>query len=412
MRGRGPRRRTAVRDTRRVDSRTDATAEVAYDAAWTPQASTRGAVAAIDLDALRANVAAVRARIGDVEVMAVVKADAYGHGLVPCARAALEAGATWLGVALLDEAIALRDAGVRGRVLAWLAVPGARWADCLERDIDLSVSALWALDEVRAAAAATGRRARVHLKADTGLSRNGATADDWPALVSAARLAEVDGLVEVVGVWSHLASADVPTDPSVAAQVSSFEHALEVAAAAGLRPQVRHLANSAGALGVPAARYDLVRIGIAMYGLTPGEAIGTGAELGLRPVMSLRARLASVKRVPAGSGVSYGHEYVTRSDTTLGLVPVGYADGLPRAARNGGPVLAAGAVRTVAGRVCMDQVVVDLGDDVAEPGDEVVLFGGEGASADDWADACGTIGYEIVTRIGPRVPRVHLGVTS
>ena len=216
-------------------------------------------------------------------------------------------------MALLEEAIDLRDAGVEGRILAWLAVPGARWADCLERDIDISVSALWALDEVRAAASSTGRRARVHLKVDTGLSRNGATSRDWPALVEEARAAEVDGLVEVVGVWSHLSCADVPSHPSVAAQVAEFDHALAVAADAGLRPTVRHLANSAGALGVPAARYDLVRLGIAMYGLTPGDDIGSAEALGLRPVMSLRARLASVKQVPAGSGVSYGQEYVTTS---------------------------------------------------------------------------------------------------
>ena len=401
-----------MRDTDRVSARNDAPVDVAYAAAWTSQACARGAVAAIDLDALRANIATVRERIGGVEVMAVVKADAYGHGLEACARAALDGGATWLGVALLDEAIALRDAGVGGRILGWLAVPGSRWGDCLERDIDVSVSASWALEEVRAAATATGRRARVHLKADTGLSRNGATPRDGPDLVAAARAAEVEGLVEVVGVWSHLACADTPVHPSVAAQVSVFEAALTVAAQAGLRPTVRHLANSAGALGVPSARFDLVRLGIAMYGLTPGDEIGTADALGLRPVMSLRARLASVKQVPGGSGVSYGHDYVTGSDTTLGLVPVGYADGIPRAACNGGPVLAAGALRAVAGRVCMDQVVIDLGDDDAAPGDEVVLFGGEGPSADDWAATCGTIGYEIVTRIGPRVPRVHLGVTS
>ncbi len=384
---------------------------VGLSAGWTPHAAARGAVATIDLDALRSNLAACRAVTGEAAVMAVVKADAYGHGLVPCARAALEGGATWLGTALLSEAVALRDAGVGGRVLAWLAVPGAPWADCLERDIDVSVSALWALDEVCDAARATGRRARVHLKADTGLSRNGATPDDWPELVAAARVAELEGLVEVTGLWSHFATADVPTHASVAAQLSVFDEALALADGAGLRPEVRHLANSAGALGVPRSRHDLVRVGIAMYGLSPGHDIGTAQALGLRPVMTLKARLASVKRIAAGSGVSYGHSYVTDHDTTVGLVPLGYADGLPRAAANVGPLRAAGADRTISGRVCMDQVVVDLGDSVAAAGDEVVIFGTGGPSADDWAAACGTIGYEIVTRVGPRVPRVTLGVT-
>jgi alanine racemase len=378
---------------------------------WTADAVARGAVAVIDLDALRSNLDACRAVTGDAAVMAVVKADAYGHGLVPCARAALEGGATWLGTALLSEAVALRDAGVGGRILTCLAVPGAPWADCVERDIDVSVSALWALDEVCDAARATGRRARVHLKADTGLSRNGATPDDWPELVAAARVAELEGLVEVTGLWSHFATADVPTDPSVSAQLGVFDEALTIADGAGLRPEVRHLANSAGALGVPRSHHDLVRVGIAMYGLSPGADVGSAQALGLRPVMTLKARLASVKRIAAGSGISYGHAYVADRDTTVGLVPLGYADGLPRAAANVGPLRAAGADRTVAGRVCMDQVVVDLGDDAAAPGDEVVIFGTGGPSADDWAAACGTIGYEIVTRIGPRVPRVTLGVT-
>jgi len=379
---------------------------------WTTEAVARGAVATIDLDALRGNLARVRELTGDAAVMAVVKADAYGHGLVPCARAALEGGATWLGAALPDEAVALRDAGVGASVLTWLTTPGAPWVALLDRDIDVSVSAQWALEAVCAAALATGRRARVQLKADTGLSRNGATPDDWPALVRAARAAELDGLVEVTGVWSHFACADEPTHPSVGRQVGVFDEALAVAESAGLRPEVRHLANSAGALGVPRSRHDLVRVGIAMYGLSPGAAIGSARDLGLRPVMTLRARLAAVKRIPAGSGISYGHTYTTARDTTVALVPLGYADGIPRSAANVGPVLAAGSVRPIAGRVCMDQVVLDLGDDAAAPGDEVVLFGEGGPSADDWAAACGTIGYEIVTRIGPRVPRVPLEVTT
>ena len=381
-------------------------------AGWTPDAAARGAVATIDLGALRANLGRCLELTGDAAVMAVVKADAYGHGLVPVARAALEGGATWLGTALLSEAIALRDAGVGGRILAWLAVPGAPFADCLVRDIDVSVSALWALDEVCDAVRTTGVRARLQLKADTGLSRNGATPDDWPELVAAARVAELEGLVRVTGLWSHFATADVPTDPSVASQLGVFDGALAVATAAGLDPEVRHLANSAGTLGVPRSHHDLVRLGIAMYGLSPGADIGSAAQLGLRPVMTLKARLASVKRIAAGSGISYGHTYVTDHDTNVGLVPLGYADGLPRAAANVAPLRAGGADRTIAGRVCMDPVVVDLGDDDAAAGDEVVLFGAGGPSADDWAVACGTIGYEIVTRIGPRVPRVPLGVTS
>lgn len=376
--------------------------------AWTPDALARGAVATIDLDALRHNVVRSLEVADGAGLMAVVKADAYGHGLVHCALAAREAGATWLGVALLQEAVALRDAGVEGRILAWLGVPGSPWAECVALDIDLGISALWALDAVRDAARAIGRRARVQLKADTGLSRNGATAADWPALVAAAVEAEAEGTVRVTGVWSHLACADEPTHPSVPLQLAAFDEAVAVAEAAGLRPEVRHLGNSAAAFAIPASRHDLVRIGIHMYGLSSG--IAPAADLGLRPVMSLRARLASVKQVPAGSGVSYGHEYTTSAETTLGLVPVGYADGLPRAAANAGPVLAAGRVRTIAGRVCMDQVVLDLGDDDAQVGDEVVIFGADGPSADDWAAVCGTIGYEIVTRIGPRVPRVVVGV--
>ncbi|CAB4847947.1 unannotated protein [freshwater metagenome] len=378
---------------------------------WTPSASARGAVAVIDLDALRSNVARCRQAAPTSGVMAVVKADAYGHGLVACARAAREAGATWLGVALLEEAIALRDAGDAGPILAWLAVPGAPWAECLAHDIDVSVAELWALAEVCAAASVTGLRARVHLKADTGLSRNGATAAGWPALVASAREAETAGLLEVVGMWSHLAHADAPGHSTITHQIGVFDEAVEVARRAGLTPQVRHLANSAATLTLPNSHYELVRPGIAIYGLSPGPEVGTAADLGLRPVMSLRARLSSVKRVPGGTGVSYGHDHVTASETTLGLIPLGYADGLPRAASNVGPILAAGRTRTVAGRVCMDQVVIDLGDDPASAGDEVVVFGGGGPSADDWARVSGTIGYEIVTRIGPRVPRVFLGVT-
>jgi alanine racemase len=252
----------------------------------------------------------------------------------------------------------------------------------------------------------------VHLKADTGLGRGGAAEGDWPELVEAARKAEVDGTVRVVGVWSHFAYADAPGHETIRRQATGFARAVEVAEEAGLRPDVRHLANSAATLTAPEHHYDLVRPGIAVYGLSPVPDVAGPAALGLRPAMRLSAGLVLVKRVPAGSGVSYGHAYTTARESTLGLVPLGYADGIPRSATLVGPVLAAGRRRTVAGRVCMDQFVLDLGDDAAAAGDEVVLFGagddGE-PTAQDWADATGTISYEIVTRVGPRVPRVYVG---
>lgn len=370
------------------------------------------AAARIDLDAIRDNVAALRARTS-AEVLAVVKADGYGHGLLPSARAALAGGATWLGTALIDEALALRAAGVsEPRLLAWLIGPGERWADAVAADVDVSVNAVWALDEVVAAARAAGRTARVHLKVDTGLSRGGAAVADWPDLVEAARKAEADGSVAVVGVWSHFAYADAPGHETIRRQAAEFDRALEVTEAAGLRPEVRHLANSAATLTAPAHHYDLVRPGLAVYGLSPVPQVGGPADFGLRPAMTLTGGLVLTKRLPEGSGVSYGHAYTTGAETTVGLVPLGYADGVPRNAGNTAPVWAAGRRRTIAGRVCMDQFVLDLGDDPAAAGDEVVLFGpGDGGepTAQDWADATGTISYEIVTRVGPRVPRVYAG---
>jgi alanine racemase len=368
----------------------------------------------VDLDAIRDNVAALAERAaGDAQVMAVVKADGYGHGLVPSARAALAGGATWLGAALVEEALALRAAGVGGRILTWLATPDQdQWAAAVAADVDLSVSGLWALEEIASAADGAGRAARVHLKIDTGLGRNGSTTADWPQLVDAALAAQSQGAVEVVGVWSHLAWADAPGHPTIARQAAVFAEAVEYAERAGVQPEVRHLANSAATLTLPDVHFDLVRPGIAVYGLSPVPQEGGPEAFGLRPAMTLVGRLALVKRVPAGSGVSYAHAYTTERESSLGLVPLGYADGVPRNASNVGPLLAAGRRRTIAGRVCMDQIVVDLGDDPAEAGDEVVLFGpgdGDTPTAQDWADATGTISYEIVTRVGPRVPRTYVG---
>jgi alanine racemase len=366
--------------------------------------------AEIDLDAVRANVRTLRARAPRAELMAVVKADGYGHGAVPCARAAREAGATWLGTATPQEALELRAAGDEGRLMSWLWTPGGPWREAIEADVDVSASALWAIEEIVGAARSSGRTARVQLKADTGLGRGGCQPADWPALVAAARSAEAEGALKVTGVWSHFARADEPGHPANAAQLQAFREALALAERAGLAPEVRHLANSPATLTLSESHFDLVRPGVSVYGLSPSPEVGVAAELGLRPAMTLSASLALVKDVPAGHGVSYGHTYRTPGPTTLGLVPLGYADGVPRHASGTAPVLAAGKWRTVAGRVAMDQFVIDLGGDVASAGDEVVLFGpgdrGE-PTAEDWARAAGTISYEIVTRIGARVSRIH-----
>ncbi|GHA66214.1 alanine racemase [Streptomyces termitum] len=380
----------------------------------TDTAPHRRARAEIDLGALRANVRSLRARLAPrVRIMAVVKADAYGHGAERCARAALDAGADWLGTATPQEALALRAAGITGvPVMCWLWTPGDPWDQGIEAGLDMSVSGRWALDEVTAAARRTGGTARIQLKADTGLGRNGCQPADWPALVAAALEAEKAGLVKVTGLWSHFACADEPGHPSIAAQLDVFRSMLDHAEKAGIEPEVRHIANSPATLTLPEAHFDLVRPGIAVYGVSPSPELGTSAELGLRPVMTLKASVALVKEVPPGHGVSYGHHYVTGGETTLGLIPVGYADGVPRHASGRGPVLVDGTVRTVAGRVAMDQFVVDLGGDRPAPGTEAVLFGsaerGE-PTAEDWAVAADTIAYEIVTRIGARVPRVYLG---
>ncbi|MEV6634218.1 alanine racemase [Actinoplanes sp. NPDC051470] len=359
----------------------------------------------VDLDAIRDNVALLRART-TAEVMAAVKADGYGHGMVPAARAALAGGATWLGVATLDEALTLRRAGITAPVLAWLNAPGLPLHDGVAAGVDLSAASLEQLAEQVTAARGAERAARVHLKLDTGLGRGGAPADEWPALVEAAAKAEAAGDIEVVGVWSHFACADSPGHESIGRQLAAFADGLAVAEQTGVTPRYRHIANSAALLTRPDAHYDLVRPGIAIYGLSPIE----GEAFGLRPAMTAQARIAMVKRVPAGQGVSYGLTYHTERETTLALVPLGYGDGVPRHASNAGPVEVNGRVHTIAGRVCMDQIVIDCGDDPVAPGDVATLFGPGTPTADDWAAVCGTINYEIVTRFGgSRVPKVYDG---
>ena len=371
----------------------------------------RHAEVVVDLGAIRDNVATLVDRAGAAETMAVVKADAYGHGLIPAARAAQEGGARWLGTAVLAEALALRDAGLTGRVMAWLSAPGEDFRAALRADIDVSAYADWQLDEIAVAARAVGVAARVHLKVDTGLGRGGVMPGDWPAIVERAHTLEAEGAVRVVGVWTHFAYADAPGHATIAAQLAVFRAAVHHAERAGLRPEVRHAANSAATLTLPEAHFDLVRPGLAVYGLSPIPDVASPVELGLRPAMRFTARVALVKGAPRGHGVSYGHTYTTTEDTRLALVPVGYADGVPRHASGVGPVSIGGRTFPVAGRVCMDQVVLDVGGAPVSAGDTAVVFsdGRDGEpTAQDWADAAGTISYEIVTRVSGRLPRRYV----
>ncbi|KGM14903.1 alanine racemase [Actinotalea fermentans ATCC 43279 = JCM 9966 = DSM 3133] len=374
--------------------------------------------AVIDLDAIRSNVGVLAAHAGAAQVMAVVKADAYGHGLVASAHAALAGGATWLGVAQATEALELRAAGITAPVLTWLYKPGEPLDALLVADVDVSVSSGAALLQVLDAVRATGRTARVHVKVDTGLGRSGVQPVELPALLDAAVAAQAEGALEVVGIWSHLAWADAPDHPTVLAQTGVFTDAVALAEQAGAHLEVRHLANAAATLTNPAMAFDLVRPGLAVYGLSPVPQLGGPERFGLVPAMRLEADLVLTKVVPAGHGVSYGHEYVTPAETVLGVVPLGYADGVPRHAsglggRPGAPVQVGGRRLAVAGRVCMDQFVVDLGPGAAEAAGDVVVLFGTGAdgepTAEDWAAACGTISYEIVTRLGVRVPREYRG---
>ncbi len=360
------------------------------------------AEALVDLSAIKHNVELLKERSG-TNLLAVVKADAYGHGLIPVAKAALSAGATYLGVALLEEAVALREAGITAPILAWLVQPGSDFAEGIELDIEIAVASLAALQDI--SAAAKSKKARIHLEVDTGMTRGGFL-NEWNLLTA-------DDLkaVEVVGIFSHFARADEPAKKQNSEQLERFNAAVSHLNSLGHTNVIRHLSNSAATLKNSAASFDMVRTGIAMYGLSPDvQTLGDSNSLGLRPAMQLRAALYLVKDVPAGSPVGYGATQSTTVDTKLGVVAMGYADGIPRIARTAG-VWVNGKRTPIIGRVSMDQFVVDLGaDSKARSGDWVTVFGngshGE-YTADDWGLASQSINYEIVTRLGPRVPRIY-----
>lgn len=394
--------------------------------------------AAVDLAAIRHNLGVLRAAAPGALQLATVKANAYGHGLLPVARAALDGGADWLGVAQLAEAFTLRrgldEAGVtraEAPILAWISTSSSDFAAAIEADIDLSVSWTWVLADICAAAREVGRPARVHVKIDTGMSRAGSTLADLPALASALRMAADDGLVDVVGAWSHMSRADDPSEAgnaSTASHVRIFEEGLAILADAGITPRIRHLSATSGILWHPEAHYDMVRAGIGLYGLSPDPAVATSEQLGLIPALELRAPLTSVKVIEEGTPASYGGTWVAPTRRWIGLVPLGYGDGILRAVSNKVRVVvhtASGPFNApLIGRVCMDQFMVDLGpaegspgtptarsgQAPAIPGDIATLFGsgiGGEALADDWAQAAGTINYEIVTHLGAHIPRIY-----
>jgi alanine racemase len=361
----------------------------------------------VDVAAIRHNVRILKDLVqveGPVQLMAVVKADGYGHGMVEAARAAREGGADWLGVATIDEALTLRESGDRGPLLCWLSAPGDDFEAAVAAGVEVTAYTRAELDEIAAAGPA-----HVQLKVDTGLSRGGAPRVEWEQLFAAAAAHEDAGRVRVTGIWSHFAASDEPAHPANDAQEAAFREALRLAERAGLDPDVTHLANSAAAILRPSAHFDLVRCGIAAYGLDP--APGVSPMLGLRPAMTVRAPLLLSKSIAAGDGVSYGHTWVADRATTVGVVPAGYGEGIPRAAGNTASVWVEDSRRPIRGRVCMDQLVVDLHGELPPSGTEVVLFGpgdrGE-PTAQDWADAVGTISYEIVTRVGGRLVRRHV----
>jgi len=375
---------------------------------------TPAAEAVVDLDAIADNVRLLREHAGSAQVMAVVKADGYGHGAVQVGRAALAAGAAELGVATIDEALALRSEGISSPVLAWLHPPGADFGPALQADIQIAVSSLRQLGELLDAVERTGRTATVTVKVDTGLSRNGVSAAEFPQMLPALRRAQSDGALRLRGIMSHLVHGDDPANQFNDLQAQRLTDMVAQAKEQSVSFEIVHLCNSPAAMTRPDLAFDMVRPGIAVYGQTP---IPERGDMGLRPAMTLKCPVALVRSVRAGDGVSYGHTWIAERDTNLALLPVGYADGVFRMLSGRIDVLINGRPRRSVGRICMDQFVVDLGPgelDVAE-GDDAILFGpgtqGE-STAQDWADLLGTINYEVVTSPRGRVTRTYRGATG
>jgi alanine racemase len=378
--------------------------------ATTPATAAPTPEAVIDLEAVAHNVALLREHAGSAQVMAVVKADGYGHGATQTGRAALAAGAAELGVATINEAVALRGDGITAPVLAWLHPPGTDFAPALENEVQIAVSSLRQIGDLRDAVDRTGRVATVTVKVDTGLNRNGASPAEYPAMLVALKRALAEDAFTVRGLMSHLAHGDDPENPFNDVQAQRLKEMVGQARDQGLQYEVVHLGNSPSVLTRPDLAFDMVRPGIAVYGQTP---IPERGDMGLKPAMTLKCAVALLRPVRAGDGVSYGHTWIAEHDTTLALLPIGYADGVFRNLSGRIDVLINGRPRRIAGRVCMDQLVVDVGrdGDVSE-GDDAILFGpgtGGELTAQDWAELLGTINYEVVTSPRGRVVRTYLG---
>jgi alanine racemase len=367
----------------------------------------RAARAEIDLAAVAENVRTLGAAVAPASICAVVKADGYGHGAIAVSEAALAAGASWLGVALVEEGAVLRKAGIEAPILLLSQPRPQDMRAAVKWGLRVTVYSTEGIDALAAAAAAARTQARAHLKIDTGMNRVGSRPTD--ALRLAKEMAGHE-LVEFESAYTHCAVADEPGEAFTDTQLDRFDEVIAELDAAGLRPALLHAANSAAAIDHPRARYDMVRAGIALYGISPAPALSD--RLRLRPALSLVSEVSFVKRVSAGEGISYGLRHRFDRDTNVATVPIGYADGVPRAlSSSGGEVLVGGRRRPITGVITMDQLMVDCGDDDVEPGDEVVLLGAQGnerIAADEWADQLGTIAYEIVCGIGPRVPRRYL----
>jgi alanine racemase len=368
------------------------------------------ASAEVNLLAVADNLRLIKSKT-DAQVLAVVKADAYGHGLIQVGKAAADAGADWLGTALLEEGIALRKSGIKIPIISWLTPLGEDFKTAIDLDVDLSISSVELLNEVVTAGKSVKKIARVHIEVDTGMSRGG-VGDDWQIFLTELSKASKSNEINVVGIWSHFARADEPNEAMNKEQLATFEDRIKSLATAEISPEFIHIANSAASLTNKGAHKNIIRWGIGLYGLSPDvNNLGDSKSLKLQPAMKLTAKLHLVKKVKAGVSVGYGGTATTKSDTKLGVVTLGYADGIPRNANNLAGVFVAGLRAPLIGRVSMDQFVVDLGiNSLAKTGDEVIVFS-DGSSgeytADEWAKASGTINYEIVTRIGSRVPRIY-----